>query len=223
MCPCFPSPLLSAELRAMWGSFNIKASTTHLLPSTTLTSEAALHLAGRSSTGDSPASSTPISLPRLKGEQHSNAVGLMAPKAPGPPTSLGRSKAKSWCVGCCRGETSGVRLWLEKSEFQPVTTWCCRMVPKVSKALLSEWSLGTRGSRACYFGTCSLHTAHLGAFPYSSPNSPCYCRPIFRHAYIQKDLVFINWPFIGNSTSCPPPRGASNIPAPGSPYMVTIS
>ena len=111
MCACcFPSPPLPAELGAIWVSLNIKEFTTHLVPSTMLTSEAALHLAGRSSTGESLAPSTLTSLPRLKGKQHSSAVGLISLKAPGPRTSLIRSKVKFWWVGHCRGETSGVRL-----------------------------------------------------------------------------------------------------------------
>lgn len=145
---------------------------------TLLTSEAALHLAGRSSTGDSLVPRTLTSLLQLKGEQHSNAVALMSLKAPGPWTSL-ISRAKSWWVGSCRSEMSGVRLGLEspklgKAKFQPFTTRFCRTVPKVCEGLLSEWRLGTRGSGACYFGTYGPRTAHFGAFPYSSPYSPCW-------------------------------------------------
>lgn len=76
-------------------SLRVKAFTTHLLPSTMLTSEAALHLAGRSSPGDSLAAGALSALPWIKGERHSHAVGLMSLKAPGLQTSLGRSKLKS--------------------------------------------------------------------------------------------------------------------------------
>lgn len=96
---------------------NVKAFITHLVPSATLTPEAAPHLAGRSSTGDNLAPSTLIALPWLKGEQHSNAVGLMSLEAPGLWISLVRSKAKPWCVGHCRGEMSGVSLGLESPEL----------------------------------------------------------------------------------------------------------
>ena len=106
---CFPSPLLSAELGAVWVAADIKAFTTRLAPSTVLISEAALHLAGRSSTGDSLATHSTVII-RRKGEQQSNAEGLMSPKAPGPGTGPVTSEAKSWWVGCCRGEMSGVRL-----------------------------------------------------------------------------------------------------------------
>lgn len=41
--------------------------------------------------------------------------------------------------------------------------------------------------------------------------------------YTQKDWVFINCPLVGNSTSCAPPRGARDAPAPRSPYMAAIS
>lgn len=39
-----------------------------------------------------------------------------------------------------------------------------------ARGLLSEQCLGTRGSGARSFGTCSPYTAPLGAFPFSSPS-----------------------------------------------------
>lgn len=101
----------------------------------------------------------------LSRDWHST-VALMCLKAPGPQI---RRKAKSQHAGCCRGEVSGRGCdWRAQSQGKQNSSLSAL---STAGGLLSEQGLGTRGSVP--LGLEVFYTAPLGAFPSSSPYSPC--------------------------------------------------
>lgn len=98
------------------------------------------------SPGDSLAPGA-LSLPWPSRECHSSTVALMFLKAPGPQIR-GKAKSQGAAEVRCQGEAvTGELSWgKQNSSLSPLSA---------AGGLLSEQGLGTRGSGACSFGTCS--------------------------------------------------------------------